>query len=126
MTSVILKVYTRVLTSLNMKNKTGIRELQEEHKRLNRLTTDLEKDRQSDRSTVSKYNLMRLKKTKLAIKDNINFIRYTSRASTEKGNKTVKRASIKFRLLDENYWKKWGSVPSIKYQKKIKKLLDGE
>jgi uncharacterized protein YdcH (DUF465 family) len=61
-----------------MKNKTGIRELQEEHKRLDRLTADLEKDRQSDRSTLSKYNLMRLKKTKLAIKDNINFIRHTS------------------------------------------------
>ena len=51
-----------------MKNKTGIRELQEEHKRLNRLTTDLEKDRQGDRSTSSKYDLMRLKKTKLSIK----------------------------------------------------------
>ena len=67
-----------------MKNKTGIRELEEEHKRLNRLNTDLEKDRQGDRSTLSKYNLMRLKKTKLAIKDKINFIRHTSEVFTPK------------------------------------------
>jgi len=67
-----------------MKNKTGIRELQEEHKRLDQLTTDLEKDRQGDRSTLSKYNLMRLKKTKLAIKDKINFIRHTSEVFTPK------------------------------------------
>ena len=67
-----------------MKNKTGIRELQEEHKRLDRLTTDHEKDRQGDRSTLLKYNLMRLKKTKLAIKDKINFIRHTSEVFTPK------------------------------------------
>ena len=67
-----------------MKNKTGIRELHEEHKRLNRLTTDLEKDRQGDRSTSSKYDLMRLKKTKLAIKDKINFFRHKSEVFTPK------------------------------------------
>jgi len=67
-----------------MKNKTGIRELQEEHKRLDRLTTDLEKDRQGDRSTSSKYDLMRSKKTKLAIKDKINFFRHKSEVFTPK------------------------------------------
>ena len=51
-----------------MKNKTGIRELQEEHKRLDRLITDLEKDRQGDRSTSSKYDLMRLKKPNWLLK----------------------------------------------------------
>tara|TARA_B110001454_G_C12440502_1_gene317606 strand:+ start:341 stop:538 length:198 start_codon:yes stop_codon:yes gene_type:complete len=58
-----------------MKNKTEIRELQEEHKRLDRETTDLEKGRNGDRTTKSKYNLMGLKKAKLAIKDKINFLR---------------------------------------------------
>ena len=58
-----------------MKNKTEIRELQEKHKKLDKLTTDLEKDRQTDRSTTSKYDLMGLKKAKLAIKDKINLLR---------------------------------------------------
>jgi|TARA_B110000438_G_C15629536_1_gene570343 uncharacterized protein YdcH (DUF465 family) len=58
-----------------MKNKTEIRELQEEHKKLDRETTDLEKARHGDRTTKSKYNLLGLKKAKLAIKDKINFLK---------------------------------------------------
>ncbi len=58
-----------------MKNKTEIRDLQEEHKKLDRETTDLEKGRNSDRSTTTKYSLVELKKAKLAIKDKINFLR---------------------------------------------------
>jgi len=66
-----------------MKNKTEIRELQEEHKKLDKLTTDLEKDRQTDRSTTSKYDLMGLKKAKLAVKDKINLLRNTRESKSE-------------------------------------------
>jgi uncharacterized protein YdcH (DUF465 family) len=58
-----------------MKNKTEIRELQEKHKQLDRLTTDLEKGRANDRTTGGKYDLVELKKEKLAIKDKINQLR---------------------------------------------------
>tara|TARA_B100000809_G_scaffold236004_1_gene254645 strand:+ start:998 stop:1201 length:204 start_codon:yes stop_codon:yes gene_type:complete len=58
------------------KLKTEIRDLQKEHKKLDQQTTDLERDRQADRSTSSKYNLRGLKKAKLAIKDKINSLRY--------------------------------------------------
>jgi uncharacterized protein YdcH (DUF465 family) len=58
-----------------MKNKTEIRELQDQHKKLDRETTDLEKARLGDRTTKSKYTLVELKKAKLAIKDKINFLR---------------------------------------------------
>ena len=66
-----------------MKNKTEIRELQEKHKKLDKLTTDLEKDRQTDRSTSSKFELMGLKKAKLAIKDKINLLRYNHESKTK-------------------------------------------
>jgi uncharacterized protein YdcH (DUF465 family) len=58
-----------------MKNKTEIRDLQEQHKKLDRLTTDLEKGRSNDRTTSGKYDLVELKKEKLAIKDKINKLR---------------------------------------------------
>jgi len=66
-----------------MKNKTEIRELQEKHKKLDKLTTDLEKDRQADRSTSSKFELMGLKKAKLAIKDKINLLRYNRESKSK-------------------------------------------
>jgi|TARA_Y100001949_G_C15726234_1_gene217385 uncharacterized protein YdcH (DUF465 family) len=66
-----------------MKNKTEIRELQEKHKKLDKLTTDLEKDRQTDRSTSSKFELMGLKKAKLAIKDKINLLRYNRESKSK-------------------------------------------
>ena len=50
-------------------------ELQDQHKKLDRETTDLEKARLGDRTTKSKYTLVELKKAKLAIKDKINFLR---------------------------------------------------
>ena len=49
-----------------------IRTLQERHKELDRLTTDHEKDRGHDRSTKGKWDLVELKKEKLAIRDEIN------------------------------------------------------
>jgi len=62
-----------------MKNKTEIRELQDEHKKLDRETTDLEKARHGDRTTKSKYMLVELKKAKLAIKDKINLLRFKNK-----------------------------------------------
>ena len=51
------------------KVKTRIRSLQEKHKELDRLTTDAEQDRNADRSTKGKWNLVELKKEKLAIRE---------------------------------------------------------
>ena len=65
------------------KLKTEIRELQKEHKKLDEQTTDLEKDRQGNRSTLSKYNLLGLKKAKLAIKDKINLLRYNRESKSK-------------------------------------------
>lgn len=64
-----------------MKNKTEIRDLQEQHKELDRLTTDLEKGRANDRTTGGKYDLVELKKEKLAIKDKINKLRQQQETS---------------------------------------------
>ena len=63
-----------------MKNKTEIRELQEKHKQLDRLTTDLEKGRANDRTTGGKYDLVELKK-ELAIKDKINQLRIQQKST---------------------------------------------
>jgi len=52
------------------KNK-KLKKLQDHHDYLNRKVDDLTKDRKKDRSDESKQLLMRLKKTKLAIKDAI-------------------------------------------------------
>jgi len=65
------------------KLKTEIRDLQKEHKKLHQQTTNLEKDRQADRSTSSKYNLRGLKKAKLAIKDKINSLRHKQENESE-------------------------------------------
>ena len=48
-----------------------IKKLQAHHTYLNKKVTELTKDRKKDRSSESKTVLMRLKKTKLAIKDAI-------------------------------------------------------
>jgi uncharacterized protein YdcH (DUF465 family) len=46
-----------------------IKKLQDHHDYLNRKVDELTKDRKKDRSDESKQLLMRLKKTKLAMKD---------------------------------------------------------
>jgi uncharacterized protein YdcH (DUF465 family) len=46
-----------------------IKKLQDHHAYLNRKVDELTKDRKKDRSDESKQLLMRLKKTKLALKD---------------------------------------------------------
>ena len=48
-----------------------LKKLQEEHAYLDRKVKELTKDRLNDRSAESKAILMRLKKTKLALKDAI-------------------------------------------------------
>jgi len=48
-----------------------LKKLQEEHAYLDRKVKELTKDRLKDRSSESKTILMRLKKTKLALKDAI-------------------------------------------------------
>ena len=52
------------------KNK-QIKKLQYHHKYLNKKVAELTEDRKTDRSSESKTILMRLKKTKLALKDAI-------------------------------------------------------
>ncbi len=52
------------------KNK-QIKKLQDHHKYLNKKVAELTEDRKTDRSSESKTILMRLKKTKLALKDAI-------------------------------------------------------
>ncbi len=49
-----------------------LKKLQDHHEYLNRKVDELTKDRKKDRSSESKEILMRLKKTKLAIKDAIS------------------------------------------------------
>tara|TARA_Y100000992_G_C20993796_1_gene363223 strand:+ start:93 stop:299 length:207 start_codon:yes stop_codon:yes gene_type:complete len=49
-----------------------LKKLQDHHDYLNRKVDELTKDRKKDRSSESKEILMRLKKTKLAIKDAIS------------------------------------------------------
>ena len=48
-----------------------IKKLQDHHDYLNKKVAELTKDRKKDRSSESKEILMRLKKTKLAMKDAI-------------------------------------------------------
>jgi uncharacterized protein YdcH (DUF465 family) len=57
------------------KVKTEMRELQEQHKMLDRKTTDLEKERRANRSPTLKFELVELKKEKLKIRDKINNLR---------------------------------------------------
>ena len=55
----------------NLTKNKKLRKLQVHHTYLNKKVTELTKDRKKDRSSESKSVLMRLKKTKLAIKDAI-------------------------------------------------------
>jgi len=48
-----------------------LKRLKDHHDYLNRKVAELTEDRKKDRSAESKHLLMRLKKTKLAIKDSI-------------------------------------------------------
>ena len=48
-----------------------LKRLKDHHDYLNRKVAELTEDRKKDRSAESKHLLMRLKKTKLAIKDTI-------------------------------------------------------
>tara|TARA_B100001175_G_scaffold229353_1_gene195941 strand:- start:270 stop:461 length:192 start_codon:yes stop_codon:yes gene_type:complete len=54
-----------------------IKKLEENHKYLDKKVKELTKDRLKDRSSDSKTLLMRLKKTKLALKDAISRARQT-------------------------------------------------
>ena len=54
-----------------------IKKLEENHKYLDRKVKELTKDRLRDRSAESKTILMRLKKTKLALKDAIQKAKQT-------------------------------------------------
>ena len=55
----------------NLTKNKNLRKLQVHHTYLNKKVTELTKDRKKDRSSERKTILMRLKKTKLAIKDAI-------------------------------------------------------
>ena len=55
----------------NLTKNKNLRKLKVHHDYLNKKVTELTKDRKKDRSSESKTVLMRLKKTKLAIKDAI-------------------------------------------------------
>jgi len=56
---------------MSKKKSKKIKKLEEHHQYLDRKVQELTKDRMKDRSSESKTVLMRLKKTKLAIKDAI-------------------------------------------------------
>jgi len=55
----------------NLNKNKKIKRLNNKHDYLNRKVDELTEDRKKDRSSESKSLLMRLKKTKLAIKDSI-------------------------------------------------------
>ena len=55
----------------NFKRSKKLKKLVDHHTYLNKKVEQLTQDRKSDRSDESKQILMRLKKTKLAIKDSI-------------------------------------------------------
>jgi uncharacterized protein YdcH (DUF465 family) len=55
----------------NLNKNKKIKKLNDKHDYLNRKVAELTEDRKKDRSSESKSLLMRLKKTKLAIKDSI-------------------------------------------------------
>lgn len=62
---------------------TRIRALQEKHKILDREVTDLEDERNGDRTSSSKFELVKKKKEKLALRDEINRLK----AKQENGSK---------------------------------------
>jgi len=55
----------------NFKKNKRLKKLMDHHNYLNKKVAELTEDRKKDRSDESKTLLMRLKKTKLAIKDSI-------------------------------------------------------
>ena len=55
----------------NFKKNQKLKKLMDHHAYLNKKVAELTEDRKKDRSDESKTLLMRLKKTKLAIKDSI-------------------------------------------------------
>ena len=55
----------------NLKKNKKLKKLMDHHAYLNKKVAELTEDRRKDRSDESKTLLMRLKKTKLAIKDSI-------------------------------------------------------
>ena len=55
----------------NFKKNKKLKKLMDHHAYLNKKVAELTEDRKKDRSDESKTLLMRLKKTKLAIKDSI-------------------------------------------------------
>ena len=55
----------------NFKKNKKLKKLMDHHAYLNKKVAELTEDRKNDRSDESKTLLMRLKKTKLAIKDSI-------------------------------------------------------
>jgi len=55
----------------SVKKSKKLKKLHDHHDYLNRKVAELTEDRKKDRSAESKSLLMRLKKTKLAIKDSI-------------------------------------------------------
>ena len=55
----------------NLKKNKKLKKLMDHHAYLNKKVAELTEDRRKDRSNESKTLLMRLKKTKLAIKDSI-------------------------------------------------------
>ena len=55
----------------NFKKNKKLKKLMDHHAYLNKKVAELTEDRRKDRSDESKTLLMRLKKTKLAIKDSI-------------------------------------------------------
>jgi uncharacterized protein YdcH (DUF465 family) len=55
----------------NLKKNKKLKKLMDHHAYLNKKVAELTEDRKKDRSDESKTLLMRLKKTKLAIKDSI-------------------------------------------------------
>jgi uncharacterized protein YdcH (DUF465 family) len=55
----------------NFKKNKRLKKLMDHHAYLNKKVAELTEDRKKDRSDESKTLLMRLKKTKLAIKDSI-------------------------------------------------------
>ena len=63
-----------------------LKKLKDHHDYLNRKVTELTEERKRDRSGESKTILMRLKKTKLAIKDEMVKIKNKLKTSTDKKN----------------------------------------